>query len=63
MLFNSFSFIFVFLPLTWAAAMVARKAGGIRLALAAISVASLIFYAMWDVRYLPILLGSICVNF
>jgi alginate O-acetyltransferase complex protein AlgI len=63
MLFNSFAFIFVFLPLTWAAAMAARKAGGIRLALAAICVASLVFYAMWDVRYLPVLLGSIGVNF
>jgi D-alanyl-lipoteichoic acid acyltransferase DltB (MBOAT superfamily) len=63
MLFNSFAFIFGFLPLTWAAATAARKAGGIRLALAAISVASLIFYAMWDVRYLPILLGSIGMNF
>jgi D-alanyl-lipoteichoic acid acyltransferase DltB (MBOAT superfamily) len=63
MLFNSFSFIFVFLPLTWVTATVARQAGGMRLALAAISLASLIFYAMWDVRYLPILLGSICVNF
>jgi alginate O-acetyltransferase complex protein AlgI len=63
MLFNSFAFILGFLPLTWAAAAAARKAGGIRLALAAISVASLIFYAMWDVRYLPILLGSIGMNF
>lgn len=63
MLFNSFAFIFGFLPLTWTAAMAARKAGGTRLALAAISLASLVYYAMWDVRYLPILLGSIGMNF
>ncbi len=63
MLFNSFDFIFVFLPVVWTASRLARKAGGMRLALAAISLASLIFYAMWNVRYLPILLGSIAVNF
>ena len=63
MLFNSFAFIFGFLPLTWAAARAAREAGGMRLALAAISIASLAFYAMWDIRYLPILLASIGMNF
>ena len=63
MLFNSFSFIFVFLPLTWLAATAARRLAGMRLEQAAICLASLIFYAMWDVRFLPVLLGSIGVNF
>jgi alginate O-acetyltransferase complex protein AlgI len=63
MLFNSFAFIFGFLPLTWLTTRVALKISGIRIALATISVASLVFYAMWDVRYLLVLLGSISVNF
>ena len=63
MLFNSFAFIFGFLPPTWAAATAVRNSGGTRLALAAISVASLLFYALWNVRYLPILLFSIGMNF
>lgn len=63
MLFNSFAFIFVFLPLTWIAATAAQRLGGVRLEQAAICVASLVFYAMWDVRYVPILLGSIGANF
>ena len=63
MLFNSFSFIFVFLPLTWLAATAAHRLAGMRLEQATICLASLIFYAMWDVRFLPVLLGSIGVNF
>ncbi len=63
MLFNSFSFIAGFLPLTWLAWMAARRLGGLRLGQVTISLASLVFYGMWDVRFLPILLGSITVNF
>jgi alginate O-acetyltransferase complex protein AlgI len=63
MLFNSFAFIFVFLPLTWVLAVTAHRIAGIRLEQAAICVASLVFYAVWDVRYIPILLGSIGTNF
>jgi D-alanyl-lipoteichoic acid acyltransferase DltB (MBOAT superfamily) len=63
MLFNSFPFIFVFLPLTWLAAMAAYRLAGMRLEQATICLASLVFYAMWDVRFLPVLLGSIGVNF
>ena len=63
MLFNSFSFIFVFLPLTWLAAKAAYRLAGMRLEQATICLASLVFYAMWDVRFLPVLLGSIGVNF
>lgn len=54
MLFNSFAFIFVFLPLTWVLAVTAHRIAGIRLEQAAICVASLVFYAVWDVRYIPI---------
>lgn len=62
MLFNSFGFLFLFMPAVvlgffllarlrrdWAAAWLA--------------LASLFFYGWWDVRYLPLLLGSICLNY
>ena len=62
MLYNSFEFIFVFLPvallLYFGAAAVSRGlANGVLCAL------SLAFYAWWDWRNLFVLVGSILVNF
>lgn len=62
MLFNSFAFIFCFLPLTAAGFFVlghwSRTAAAVWLL-----AASLAFYAWWDVRYLVLLGISILVNF
>ena len=67
MLFNSFAFLFGYLPIVlagyflldrWASSVSWRLAPAVWLALA-----SLFFYAWWDVRYLPLLLASICVNY
>ncbi|MGK5052353.1 MBOAT family O-acyltransferase [Janthinobacterium sp. RB2P8] len=67
MLFNSFAFLFGYLPIVlagyflldrWASCASWRLAPAVWLALA-----SLFFYAWWDVRYLPLLLASICVNY
>ncbi|HIO97116.1 MAG TPA: MBOAT family protein [Leucothrix sp.] len=62
MLFNSFEYIFAFLPLIFllyfALAKVRIKAAKIVLILA-----SLFFYAWWKLEYVPILLGSIIFNF
>jgi len=62
MLFNSFEYIFAFLPLIFllyfALAKVRVKAAKIVLILA-----SLFFYAWWKLEYIPILLGSIIFNF
>ncbi|MGK5011075.1 MBOAT family O-acyltransferase [Janthinobacterium sp. MDB2-8] len=67
MLFNSFAFLFGYLPIVlagyflldrWASSASWRLAPAMWLALA-----SLFFYAWWDVRYLPLLLVSICVNY
>jgi len=62
MLFNSFEYIFAFLPLTFllyfSLAKVRIKAAKIVLILA-----SLFFYAWWKLEYIPILLGSIIFNF
>jgi alginate O-acetyltransferase complex protein AlgI len=59
MLFNSFAFILLFLPLAcllfWA---LPESRGKILL----ICVASMIFYAWWNPVYLPLLVGSVVVN-
>ena len=62
MLFSSFEFIFGFLPLVW---LLWRLLLGrsLSLAIAWLVLASLFFYAWWNPRYLPLLLGSVAVNF
>lgn len=70
MLFNSYLFIFCFLPVVWAIFHI-LKAFSIRkdsiqymnLAKGFLVLASLFFYAYWKLMYLPILLGSILVNY
>ncbi len=58
MLFNSFAFIFLFLPLVLAGYQLLRRHG-----VAWLAICSLFFYAWWDWRFLPLLLLSICVNY
>jgi D-alanyl-lipoteichoic acid acyltransferase DltB (MBOAT superfamily) len=63
MLFNSYEFIFLFLPVT---VIVYYLLNRMRLTLASnawLLFASLFFYCWWDVRYLPLLLGSILFNY
>ena len=61
MLFNSFEFIFLFLPITFFLYFALSKqrpaARGFLIA------ASLFFYAWWNPAYLPLILGSILFNF
>jgi D-alanyl-lipoteichoic acid acyltransferase DltB (MBOAT superfamily) len=61
MLFNSYTFILVFLPLVFALFHVLRRWPDY--ALAMLFVASVVFYSWWDWRWVPLLLGSILVNF
>jgi len=63
MLFNSFEFLFVFLPLTWVVYTLLQARGAHRAALGVLAVASFGFYAWWDASYLPLLLGSVVVNY
>lgn len=62
MLFNSYPFVLAFLPLTWLiffwAGTGSRRLGAVWLVLA-----SICFYGWWDVRFIPLLLGSIVFNF
>lgn len=60
MLFNSYEFIFLFFPLVLAGYAVCRKSGCARVFLL---LASLIFYGWNSPEYLPVLLGSMAVNY
>lgn len=60
MLFNSEIFILLFLPLSLGAYYLLSKHVAFRLW--ALVIASLIFYSYWDIRFLPILLGSTIGN-
>jgi D-alanyl-lipoteichoic acid acyltransferase DltB (MBOAT superfamily) len=60
MLFNSQIFLLVFLPLTVAGFYLAAASTGARIWwLIAVSI---VFYGYWDWRLVPLLVGSICVN-
>ena len=63
MLFNSYSFIFAYLPVTLAVYFLLGRYREGRLSNAWLALASLFFYGYWDVRFLPLLLGSIVVNY
>jgi alginate O-acetyltransferase complex protein AlgI len=62
MLFNSYVFIFVFLPIT-AALFFALGARWPAMAAGWLALASLAFYAYWNPAYVALLLGSIAFNF
>lgn len=62
MLFNSPAFIFVFLPVVFAGFYIIAQQRW-RWATAWLACASIWFYAWWNVAFLPILIGSILVNY
>ena len=70
MLFNSYLFIFIFLPIVWIGfhsikyyAHTHSSPKIFSLAKLFLVLSSLFFYAYWKFLYLPILLGSIVINF
>lgn len=63
MLFNSHEFLFLFLPLAYAGFIFLAARRLTQGALAWLTGASLLFYAYWDIRYVPGLLVSIGVNY
>ena len=63
MLFHSYGFIFLFLPLVLLGFFLLGRLGDKRWALAGLTLASLLFYAWWNVAYLPLLILSIGVNY
>jgi D-alanyl-lipoteichoic acid acyltransferase DltB (MBOAT superfamily) len=62
MIFNSFPFLFAFLPVVLTGTFLLARAGA-GAAQCWLIAASLFFYAAWNVAYLPLLLGSIGFNY
>lgn len=62
MLFNSYVFIFAFLPITLGLFFVLAHRS-VKLAVTWLTVASLFFYGFWKLSYLPLLLVSIVGNY
>ncbi len=63
MLFNSYVFIFAFLPLTLLLFHGLRRAGFERASISALTVMSLFFYGWWNPKYLILLVSLMVVNF
>jgi len=62
MLFNSYAFVFLYLPLV-VAGFFALGRRSHRLAALWLGIASLVFYGVWDSRFLLLLLASIAFNY
>lgn len=63
MLFNSYEFIFFFLPITFVVYFWLNKKRLTQASKAWMVFASLFFYSWWNAIYLPLMLGSILFNF
>lgn len=63
MLFNSYEFIFLFLPITFFVYFWLNKKRLTQASKAWLVFASLFFYSWWNAIYLPLILGSILFNF
>lgn len=63
MLFNSFEFIFIFLPVCLCCYFLAARFFSLEVALAFLVLASLFFYGYWKPVYLLLMLFSIAFNF
>lgn len=63
MVFSSYEFIFVFLPITLIVFYILKKFNHVQSAKLFLVLASLFFYAFWKVEYVLILLLSMSVNF
>lgn len=63
MLFNSMGFIFGFLPICFAGFALLVRAGKADLALNWLTLMSLVFYSQWNPAYLPLIVGSMLMNF
>jgi len=63
LLFNSYIFIFAFLPITLGVYHLIGRKGKKPLALAWLVIASLFFYGWWNPAYLVLILGSMAFNY
>ena len=63
MLFNSYIFLFAFLPVTLTGYFLLGSTRRSGLANVWLALASLFFYGWWNIHYLPLLIGSIVCNY
>jgi D-alanyl-lipoteichoic acid acyltransferase DltB (MBOAT superfamily) len=63
MLFNSYAFIFLFLPTAFVGFFVLARANALRTAAAWLAICSLFFYGYWNPAYLVLLALSIATNY
>ncbi len=63
MLFNSYPFLFLFLPVVWFGFQKLRNAGRFDQSILWLVFASLFFYGWWNPIYLFLLIGSVIFNF
>ena len=63
MLFNSYSFIFIFLPIVLAGYYLIGEQGHHRIAAVWLVAASLFFYGWWNPAYLGLIMGSMLFNY
>jgi len=63
MLFNSYIFIFIFLPIALGIYFILQQSALKRFAPYWLIGSSLIFYGYWNIIYLPLLIGSVVFNF
>lgn len=63
MLFNSYEYIFLFLPVSILVYFLLNRFTSTSLAKAWLVLSSLFFYSWWNVAYLPLILASILVNY
>jgi len=63
MLFNSYEFIFLFLPVSLIVYFILNKFASGTWAKAWLVLSSLFFYSWWNIAYLPLILASIAVNY
>jgi alginate O-acetyltransferase complex protein AlgI len=62
MLFNSYPFVFVFLPVTLIVFFLLGRSNRVWAA-GWLALASIVFYGYWSVKYIPLLLGSVVFNY
>ena len=63
MLFNSFEFVFAFLPVTVILFFTTAKFFGNNFAKVFLILASILFYAWWNVKFVPVILISLVINY
>ena len=63
MIFSSYEFIFLFLPITFGIYFYLNKNNFINIAMFFLAISSLFFYSYWNIYYLPLILLSVLTNY